>query len=176
MERKHLKMMWYDVVLTQVGVGATSAVGVRLVNFGINARAREVMYLKSVRLQYGIWEVGAGTATFLRSVLARRLLPEAEKEDKQNTTTNVLILERYDSDSYTQYAGSSRGDVIENSWAFPEGFEPAFLDAPYMSNSLRAFLGAGTHAMALQWVFRYWIEQLPEREYEKLQLEYGNLG
>jgi len=175
MERKHLKMMWYDVVLQQTGVGATSSVGVRLVNFGINARAREVMYLKTMRLQYGIYEAGAGTATLLRSVLARRLLV-VEEESRQNTSANVMVLERYDSDSYAQYAGSSRGDVVENNWEFQEGFEPAFLDAPYMSNYLRGYLGAGLHAMALNWVFWFWIEQLPEREYEKLKLEYGTLG
>ena len=172
MERKHLKCFRHGRVVTQVGVGRGSDVPERLTDFTINAREREVLYIKSAKLFLQMKIPAAGNAWKVSYDLVR----SKNAKDLYRHDNDILSFTQYDADSYVYYAGQSRGMIQDPTWCWPEGFEPVFLDCPYMSQVLEVFLNAGSFSAFSSFTFMYWIEKVSEKEYEKLRLEFGDLG
>ncbi len=177
MERKNLKTLLYQVAATQTGVGTGALVNDRITGFDINARAREVAYLKSARLVYSENEAGAVYAYVVRSMLKRS---GNDYANNRPLNPNDVVIESIlrGTDSYGYLSSSSRGTIYLQPvlWEWPDGFEPAFLDCPYAAGFVTVAAGAGLHQISMDWEFKFWVERLGEREYEKLKLLYGKLG
>lgn len=172
MERKQLKVFVDSEGITRVGVGATSTTPRQLTAFEINSRAREVAYLKRAKIAIFQQVPGAAWAYDYLTLLQRE--PLFADRTKQNSL--VARLDGWESDSYTYLSGRDQIAVYQPLWEWPEGFEPVFTENPYILNYMDVLLNAGTFLLRFVWEFQYWIEVLPEREYEKLKLKYGKLG
>lgn len=178
MERKFLKNIRSYHSITRTGVGgANSSNQTGMQAFGIDARAREIAYLKRVRLTLGHKIPGAAWAYEYYFMLKRQATTASLVSDSSHPDNTILQMRYTDSDSYAQVAQPDRASPqLPLEWEWPEGFEPVLLDTPWMLQYLYVELNAGAFVVTLSFSFDFWIEKPTEKEYEKLKLRYGNLG
>ena len=171
--RKYLSHVFYQDIIAQTGVGATSTVPKKVADFGIETRAFEVAFLKRVRIFSNIKVPGAAWAVNINLGLQRESswLGYGDRKPQR-----ILFSNFYDSDSYAYYSQFQRGPVGLLLWEWDEGFEPVLLDNPYITSWLEVILNAGAFGLYLAWNFEYWKEEVTEAEYRKLKLRYGRLG
>ena len=176
MERISLKVARTQKDISQTGVGPTTLdfTPTRMTGFDVNARDREVLRIKSVRIYYSFYPAASGYAIVIYDSMGRS---KAAKDYMNYRPDNIILtLNQFISDSSAYYSSFETALIAPPEWHFPAGFEPVFLDCPYFSHVLEVKLNAGLYKLHADIETHYWIEKVPEREYEKLRLEFGDLG